>query len=158
MADDLKEYMRAVNRARAYPNNAFEHAASLIDVEDEGIVVFAKIVDKQTLLSNISDNHMLRLYQNDVNLLGQMIDMGLREPQLQGFVNQTYYTWRAELSLTRTKEGAERGYQAVPGGYQPNPDVYSGYGSIQPGEQKDNGNIFKQIASVVKGRKVKQMQ
>lgn len=152
----VQGYMESLRRSRAYPDDPYKHAYSLLDTDDEDIrLQFQKIVEKHVLLANISDDRMLRLYQNDVIILCQMLDMARREPQFANFFMKTYYGWRGELALTRAKEGMERKLQATPGGYQPKRDI-SGYGADLPQFQEqmqEEKNIFKKILG---GNKLKQ--
>lgn len=156
--NEINRYMNTLRKARVYPDDPFKHAFSLIDTEDdEGLVTFSRLVEKRILLANISDDRMLRFYQNDVILLCQFLDMARREPNLQNFFLKTYYGWVGELALTRTKEGMERKLQATAGGYAPRSDM-AGYGAQMPQFQqveKEETNFFKKI---FKGNKIRQAQ
>jgi len=158
MPENVKTYMEGLRRSRVYPDDPFKHSYSLIDTDDsEEIGKFYKIVEKHVLLASISEDRMLRLYQNDVILLCQMLDMARREPQLQNFFLKTYYGWRGELMLTRAKDGLERKLQATAGGYQPKGNM-QGYGTDMPQfqqQEKEETNIFKKL---FKGNKQRQQQ
>jgi hypothetical protein len=160
MADapnQINKYMDTLRKARVYPDDPFKHAYSLIDTDDDVIVTFSKLVEKRILLANISDDRMLRFYQNDVILLCQFLDMARREPSLENFFLKTYYGWVGELALTRTKDGMERKLQATAGGYAPRSDM-AGYGAQMPqfqagGMEKEETNLFKKLFS---GNKLRQ--
>jgi len=156
MPEQVRGYMESLKRSHIYPDDPYKHAYSMIDNDDDGsLVTFNKLVEKRVLLANISDDRMLRLYQNDVILLCQMLDMARREPQLQNFFLKTYYGWVGELALTRAKDGMERKLQATPGGFQPRSDM-GGYGANMPQfqeQEKEETNFFKKI---FKGNKLRQ--
>ncbi len=141
----ISDYVRTTMKNRLLPDDPYKHQYALLDSDEEDITEFNKIAEKRILLANISDDKMMRFYQNDLILLCQMLDMAKREPQLRNFFLKTYYGWVGELSLTRAKDGLERRLQATAGGYNPKENL-GGYGSnLWPAENKDEKNFFQKI-------------
>jgi hypothetical protein len=97
------------------------------------------------MLGTVSDDTLLRLYQNDAIILTSLFDMARREPSLRMVFNVIYYGWQGELSLTRTKSGIERRMNASLGALVPDPN-FVGFGNdLQMPEdeqgQDDSGGL-----------------
>lgn len=137
---DLKEYANVISKGKYIPKDPFAHATMLIDADTDEVKKFNQLLERQILLANINDDKMLRLYQNDIRILTSLFSIVCREPKIEKFFFEQYYSWKGELALTRTKDGLERKMQAnVGGGYQP--DNLSGFGediSYQPEHQDYN--------------------
>ena len=142
----IASYLRSTMKNRILPDDPFKHAYAILESDDDEIHEFSKLAEKRVLLANISDDKMLRLYQNDMILLCQLFDMSRREDQLRSFFLKTYYGWIGELSLTRAKDGLERRLQASAGGYQPK-DMMGGYGTglMQSQETNEEQNFFQKV-------------
>jgi len=147
MSSNMSQYLEQNRKGKTLPDDPFKHATNLMENEQENVAKFTELVDKKILLANISEDRMMRLYQNDIVLLTELFDMAQREPQLKNFFCKIYYGWTGELSLTRTKDGTERKLQAVPGGSYAPKEQLSGYGMNLPQftEQEDEKNILAKI-------------
>lgn len=151
-ASSIRNYNNTLNKTSSYPRDPYEHGAFLIEGEDKQEVEnalgkFSKLVNKRVLLSNISNDQLMRLCQNDIILLTHLFDCAVREEELAPVFKVLYYGWVNELSLTRTKNGAERKHQAQIGtSYTPSEQLY-GYGKEMnfAGEEEEEGNIFSKI-------------
>jgi len=137
------------------PHDPYGHAAGLIEDDLEDIRVFSQLCSKQVMLANISDDKLLRLYQNDMILLTNLFDMARREPQLQPFFFVTYYGWLGELKITRAKDGFERWAQAnvAATSIQPKGQI-QGYGSDQQQQgqgQQESTNVIQKLFQRAKG-------
>lgn len=128
----VADYMDEIRKGKFVPKDPFSHATMLIETEEEAVKLFSKIVEKQVILSNIDDDRMLRLYQNDAVLLTSLFSMANRakDGSLSEFFFAIYYGWRGELALTRTKDGLERKLQGTVSSskYAPT-DALRGYGA-----------------------------
>jgi len=96
------------------------------------------------MLGTVSDDTLLRLYQNDAITLTSLFDMARREPSLRMVFNVIYYGWQGELSLTRTKSGIERRMNASLGALVPDPNFVGYGGELQMPEDQtedDSGGI-----------------
>lgn len=151
----VAQYTAQMAKTHPYPRDQFEHGAFLIDTEDRSEFAdkmgkFSVLVDKNILLSNISNDTLMRYYQNDIILLTHLFSMALREEALQPVFQVLYYGWKHELALTRTKGGAERKHQAQIGtNYNPKESLL-GYGSglnfpQQNQQNSEEGNFFTKI-------------
>lgn len=124
----LKDYFNELNKGYILPKDPYSHSFMLIESgEDEDIRTFARIVDRQILLANISDDRMLKLYQNDVNFLVELFDIARRDAAIASVFLMLYYQWKGELALTRVKDGTERKLQASVSGYKPD-QALGGFG------------------------------
>lgn len=146
----ISGFVNELNKVRAYPKDPFEHASYMLDTE-HAVREFSNIVDKQILLSSISDDNLMRLIQNDVHLLTNMFDMAFRDPDFENVFWVCYNSWRGELMLTRTKDGTERKLQgAVQPAYHPNQQVG---GVSLPQQEEDETNLIKNLLNRGKGRR-----
>lgn len=124
----VKEYLKELSRGYILPKDPYSHSFLLIESgEDEDIRTFAKIIDRQILLANISDDRMLKLYQNDAVILVELFDMARRDESIAPVFLMLYYQWKSELALTRVKDGTERKLQASVSGYKPD-QALGGFG------------------------------
>ena len=125
------------------PKDPFALAFGLIDTDDEGVRNASGIVDKNTLLSFVNKDELLRLYQNDVHILNALYTLSTHDDELKEVFNQLYYSWRGELGLTRTKDGIERYLQGSvsAAGTTTNPADIQGYGSGLPQYQPSMGGV-----------------
>lgn len=132
----ISQYTQSNNKMNIAPRNEYEHGAFLVDTENkaekdnvEGLGKFSTLVNKSILLSNVSNDNLMRFYQNDAVLITHMLSMATRATTLIPLFEVLYYGWQGELNLTRAKGGGERKLQAAIGtGYKPN-EKLPGYGS-----------------------------
>jgi len=146
----LQEYGQRARPGSFNPKDPFSHAKYLLEEQDDIIFdgnaqpKFNKLVGKMQMLGTVSDDTLLRLYQNDAIILTSLFDMSRREPALRMVFNVIYYGWQGELCLTRTKSGIERRMNASLGALVPDPN-FTGYGQDfnMPEEQAedDSGGI-----------------
>ena len=152
MQEGMQDYFDDVRRGKQYPQDPFQHASSLTDTEQDKSFdkhAFSRLIGKQILLSNIGDDRLMRLLQNDVILLTSLYEIARREEEMQSVFFTLYYGWRGELLLTRAKDGAERKLQGTVGtGYSPN-EKLSGYEM----EEEEQENFLKQAFSKVGKKK-----
>lgn len=147
----LQEYGRRIKDGGYNPKDPFSHAKYLLEEQDDIVFdgrfqpKFHKLVGKMQMLGTVSDDTLLRLYQNDAIILTSLFDMARREPALRMVFNVIYYGWQGELSLTRTKSGIERRMNASLGAMLPDPNfVGFGEGLQMPEEemqQDDSGGL-----------------
>ena len=129
------------------PQSTPEHAYSLLQPSDRVIDRAGKLHQQSMLLAFVKENQLIRLYQNDFILLESLFDMTRRDKEnTMGlcFLHEYLYNgWIGELNMTRTKDGLERGYQALVAGAIPPRDM-SGYGYEEVKQQqrdaRDMGN------------------
>lgn len=137
-----KKYTSEMSKGRFYPINEFEHAAYLVDSEQEDLKSFSQLVDRAIQLANIDDDYVLRLQQTSAQLLVNFFDMARREKGLELFFNIRYHEWRSEVLLTKTKSGSEREKQAAVGTrYVPASRMASGYGPDLQNSQDNNQDL-----------------
>lgn len=137
-----KKYTSEMSKGRFYPINEFEHAAYLVDSEQDELKNFSQLVDRAMQLANISDDYVLRLQQTSAQLLVNFFDMARREKGLELFFNIRYHEWRSEILLTKTKDGGEREKQAAVGTrYVQQGRAVSGYGPDLQGQQGENEDL-----------------
>ncbi len=156
---NLKRYFTQMTKGRFYPRNEYEHAAYLVDSrkDEDSVIGFSEIVDIPIQLTNIGNDHLMRLEQNSAELLVHFLDMARREDSIKPLFLRLYHGWRASLLLTKTKDGAERKQQAAVGtSYIPR-ELLRGYGSdlsyLGPEtKDEDSGNFLKKLFG---GRKKK---
>lgn len=130
------------SKGRFYPINEYEHAAYLVDSEQDELKNPSQLVDRAIQLSNIGDDYVLRLQQTSAQLLVNFFDMARREPGLKLFFDIRYHEWRSEILLTKTKSGSEREKQAAVGTrYVPAPRAVSGYAPDLQSGQNDGGDL-----------------
>ena len=129
----FNEYGQKTRPGGPNPKDPWSHAKYLLEEQDDIIFdgpstpKFHKLVGKMQMLGTVSDDTLLRLYQNDAIILTSLFDMARREPSLRMVFNVIYYGWQGELSLTRTKSGIERRMNASLGALVPDP-TFQGYG------------------------------
>lgn len=144
MPEGIDDYFEEVRRGKQYPQDPFQHASSLTDTEQDRSFdkhAFSRLIGKQILLSNIGDDRLMRLLQNDVILLTSLYEIARREPEVEPVFLTLYHGWRGELLLTRAKDGAERKLQGTVGtSYTPN-ERLSGY---EMEEEQEQENFLKQ--------------
>ena len=154
----LIDFARGIKTGNYIPKDAYSHASYMISADEQtdnydfDKSEFRKLINKHVLLANVNDDRMLRLYQNDVICLTSLFDMALREPRLQELFLELYFGWRAELSLTRIKDGKERTQQAEVNGRVQN--QYTGYGEYIMDErqrEEEEKNFLKNLLN--KGKK-----
>jgi hypothetical protein len=153
------EYTSETSQAKAYPENEYEHAASLLE-EDNGKRTFSNLVDKMIILSNIKDNKILEIERRTAGLLVNFFDMAQREPELRSFFLIRYHEWRTGLLLTRTKDGNERRLQALVGTKYSQPGEMEGYDYDWEEADKGEGglaNELKGLKNMLPKRKKRQM-
>lgn len=97
---------------KSIPKDQFSHAYYLISNDDISIDEFTNLINKHVLLSNIDNDRIMRLYQNDVHFLVNLFELQKRDNSLTNLFNVLYTSWVFEVSLTRTKKGMERQLQA----------------------------------------------
>lgn len=144
-------------KVKYYQKEPFQHGGYLIDTDVPDVSEFQRIVDTQILLANL-DNSVIRFYQRDAQLLTEMFDMARRCPELVPFFKKIYYGWKAEVQMTRTKDGLERKMQANIGiGYVPK-EALLGYGQLDQQVQEQEQNLFDKLMSSFKGKGKQQQQ
>jgi hypothetical protein len=126
---DLKAYYKAVAAGKISPKDPFALSYAFLQ-QDENNILVGDLADKQAMLSYLGDDMMVQFYQNDIDILTRMRNMGLRDEKLLPVFATTYYGWLGTLKITRAKDGIERQLQATAvGGYNPaSTQLTGGYG------------------------------
>lgn len=101
-----------IQKIKSVPKDQYSHAYFLISNDDISIDEFTNLINKHVLLSNIDNDRIMRLYQNDVHFLVNLFELQKRDNSLTNLFNVLYTAWVFEVSLTRTKKGMERQLQA----------------------------------------------
>lgn len=150
------DYLSSVGKNRTNPRDAFTHGKYLLENEEDlfkdadQTTRFSRLLSKMVLLANISDDHLMRYYQNDIIILIMAYDAARREKTFRPVFNVMYHGWVAELSMTRTRKGMERWLQALLGAaFQP-PQDFGGYGDdFAFGEEPQQGGIGGLISKIL---------
>lgn len=148
MESEFGQYMKEMGKGKTLPNDPYEHSTLLIEAEKENVKNFSEILDKFWLLGNVKDDKLIRVYQREIGLLTELLDMATREDELANMFQVLYYKGRSEFSITRNKDGTERNQQAnAAWRYQPT-QGQEGYGVLAqqvstPEEQNFLSNVFK---------------
>lgn len=143
--------MRDARKSRYIPKDPFSHASSLLDTSDEDEVAgFSALVRGEAMLANIGDDRMMRLYQNDAIILTHLFQMAQQMPELRQMFATLYFGWKAELCLTRAKNGAERKLQAGVGTNYVPQETLIGYGGDFP--QNPQASTWDQIKRMIPGK------
>lgn len=126
---DLKNYYKSIASGKVSPKDPFGLSHSFL-TQDEGNILIGDLADKQVMLSYLGDDMMVQFYQNDIEILTRMRNMGLRDENLLPVFATIYDGWRGSLKVTRAKDGIERQLQATAvGGYSPSStQLTGGYG------------------------------
>jgi len=129
-----------IQKIKSVPKDQFSHAYYLISNDDITTDEFVNLINKHVLLSNIDNDRIMRLYQNDVHFLVNLFELQKRDNSLTNLFNVIYTAWVFEVSLTRTKKGMERQLQAFVNQVQ----NVSGFGQqiYQEKEQEKKQNII----------------
>lgn len=122
-----------IQKIKSVPKDQFSHAYYLISNDDITTDEFTNLINKHVLLSNIDNDRIMRLYQNDVHFLVNLFELQKRDNSLTNLFNVIYTAWVFEVSLTRTKKGMERQLQAFVNQVQ----NVSGFGQQIYQEQKE---------------------
>lgn len=116
---DLKSYYKNITQGRVSPKDPFALSHSFLQ-QDENNIMIGDLADKQAMLSYLGDDMMVQFYQNDIDILTRMRNMGMRDENLLPVFATIYYGWLGTLKITRAKDGIERQLQATAvGGYNP---------------------------------------
>jgi len=139
----LKELLKE-HKLLFVPKDAYGHAAFLISSPTSTPKDFCDLMEKEFLLSNISDDRMLYIYQEKARLLISLFSMAKREKQLIDLFLTLYYQTLSELNLTRAKDGLERKMHGALSGYVPR-EALGGFGEdfFEPEEQAGQDLIAK---------------
>jgi hypothetical protein len=112
---DSREYAERAIKAGVSPKEQWAFSKYLLDSEIELVNSFNNMVDGQVKLSNITDKPQLTLEKMQMYNLGNLLHLGIREPELLGLFIYCYNCWKAGLQLTRAVKGRERGLMALIG-------------------------------------------
>jgi hypothetical protein len=142
----IQEYINKMQQGKPTPKDPYAHATYLISTEEDKIAQFHQLISKEVILASIRDDKVLKLYQRDITILVDLFSMALRDPDMEEVFVNRYYGWIGELSITRTKDGAERKLQGAVGlsSYSPKDDML-GFGMPSAPQQGGGGNILKQF-------------
>jgi hypothetical protein len=133
--------------------------------QDENNILIGDLADKQAMLSYLGDDIMVQFYQQDVDILTKMRNMGMRDEALLPVFATIYYGWLGTLKITRAKDGLERQLQATAvGGYNPGAaQITGGYGGqfaddirAREAEQAKNNPIRSFMQNFTGGKKQQQ--
>jgi len=147
----MKEYMHALQGNKVYPKDPYQHGSYMMDPVKVGDQ-YSDVVDTQILLCNIGNDVLMSMNQFEAGLYVSLRNMAEREKELEVVNNVLYNWWRAELQITRTKDGKERSYQAGIGNYRP-PEFSAGYGGDLPQFQQPEEETGNFIQKMLKRRK-----
>jgi hypothetical protein len=125
----LKDYYKGIAQGKITPRDPFGLSHSFL-TQDESNILVGDLADKQAMLSYLGDDMMVQFYQNDIDILTRMRNMGMRDEKLLPVFATIYYGWLGTLKITRAKDGIERQLQATAvGGYNPSSaQLTGGYG------------------------------
>lgn len=125
----LKDYYKNIAAGKITPRDPFGLSHSFL-TQDESNILVGDLADKQAMLSYLGDDMMVQFYQNDIDILTRMRNMGMRDEKLLPVFATIYYGWLGTLKITRAKDGIERQLQATAvGGYNPSSaQLTGGYG------------------------------
>ena len=163
---NLREYYSKIaNGSRVSPRDPFALSHSLL-LPDDNNILKGDLADKQAMLSYIGDDMMVQFYQQDVDILTRMRNMGMRDDNLLPVFATIYDGWIGTLKMTRAKDGMERYLQAnAVGGYSPtSAQITGGYGeqfasdARRAEEAKAKNNPIKTLMAGFLGRKQQQQQ
>jgi len=112
----LDSFGRQMNTGRMPTENQYAHSQWLLETSESDVLnKFTQICDKDVSLANIKDDELLRLFQNDIEILTHSLAMAGRCPALAPAFNYMVYSFKGSLRITRAKGGWERGLQGGPG-------------------------------------------
>ena len=97
------------------PKDAYSHATFLLTADPKDVTEFQELLNRHVLLGNISNDRIMRFYQNDIYFLTSFFEMAQRDPGFKKFFKVIFYSWVFEIALTRTKGGLERRLQNFTG-------------------------------------------
>lgn len=144
----MQGYMRELGRGRPSVDNPYEFNKHLINNEKDSVKAFSEILDKFWLLGNTKDKEINRIYQKEIGLLTQLLDMSNREPELKGMFEVLYFKGRNEFSMTRNMDGKTNERQMMANTawrYEPQTGT-GGYGIMAENAQsQEEVNFFEKL-------------
>jgi hypothetical protein len=121
---NFARYTKDMNALGHIPNNAYDHAFSLISAAQKDVVRddFAFLEDKSKFLGNIKNSRELRFYQMENYWLTLLFNMGRKDPAEMVVFQVLWAAFKDDIRMTCNIDHLERDYQGfnppAPGGTQ----------------------------------------
>jgi len=119
MPAELKKYMSVSQGFSRMPENQYSHAWSLLSSKGREISQesnYNDLLDPNIFLGFITDDALLRFYQNDAMFLTNLFAMGKNSKEIFEVFKILYNVWILEIRISSNKNGAERRLQHSFGG------------------------------------------
>jgi len=114
--DEMIKWRKAKRVYGYLPDNQFAHSMLLLKPLPETIEDFNQLLNQNLLLGDISDNRLLRLYQNDimwvVNFFSMAKNGGKTGEAIKMVFDALYWNLVMEIRMTAIKGGKERYLQS----------------------------------------------
>jgi hypothetical protein len=157
---DVKQYFSNISKGKVIPKDPFSLSYVMLSDEDED-VLNNDLATKHVQLAYLGNDRIVRLFQNDVEILTVLRNMAMRDTRLFPFFETLYHSWIGTVKVTKAKDGAERQLQAsAVGAYSPSSaELSGGFGEYQPQQEEQKGespikplsNFLKRIAERRRG-------
>ena len=139
------KYARETRESGRLPQNSNEHQYMLVTSDNLRPENFREMLNKHMLLGNISNDQLMRLYQNDINLLTFLFDMGQKNKALKNIFEVLYASWVMEVRFTMVKGGKEREFHNLPSMPRGSPGFGAQFSQGMPMDEEKLQKLLKDV-------------